>query len=420
MLKQKRHLRLRILLLPKVKEDINYGKNFAKLRQIYHSMILALVFKQKVVDSFYRHYINKEKIKGIDIADKDVKTKIWKLYCDSFKKGTYNLNKTQQSVTRNYFCGGFDASSALSVVGKVDISTEQLASSATGPLVEKEVVLSSNVEQVVSPKSIVLANEPKTLEEAVDRYLKHKDDWIKALEEDEYEKAAELYKQWHGYINWIRKNNIQEEELKRKVHAELQSDLKPVVATILVQLQQAQTDINARAAVIENVVGMAGMGYALGSLVYNNLSDIPPNVIITDKIFDEIIKRIAGLLSNELYVLSYPEFSSEVDGIVDSLVDEISNGLNDNEASVDAMKKELRGLTVSNSPENLLPPEYFSPDKIKEKKEYILGAIANLYMTVRADGSYNTELTKVFVTPRASGEYARSTIIHEITHYLNG
>ena len=63
-------------ILPLIEQDVNTGKNFASLRQIYNSLILAVWFKQKFKESFYKNYIDQKKIQGIDLADKNIKEKI--------------------------------------------------------------------------------------------------------------------------------------------------------------------------------------------------------------------------------------------------------------------------------------------------------------------------------------------------------
>ena len=130
------------VLLPVLKDDVNNGRNFDKLRQIYHSTILALVFKQKVQDSFYRHYINKNKTSGINIADKDAQEKIWKLYCESFQRGVYDVNRkisaheslTYKKSVKRFFSGGYSAASALDVIKKTEVSSSDLSAFAHGPL----------------------------------------------------------------------------------------------------------------------------------------------------------------------------------------------------------------------------------------------------------------------------------------------
>lgn len=112
------------LLLPTVTEQVNNGKHFAKLRQIYSALILAQWFKQKFSNTFYKDYIDKNKIKGIEIEDKKAKDKIWKLYCDSFEKGVYsivqkNANSADSKKQKiKYFSGGFKNSIDLQVEGK--------------------------------------------------------------------------------------------------------------------------------------------------------------------------------------------------------------------------------------------------------------------------------------------------------------
>ena len=105
------------LILPKIEADINTGKNFAGLRQVYYSLILAKWFKEKFRASFYRYYIDQKKIQGIDLADKAVKEKVFNLYVQAFSQGLYDRTKsdidplTRKKITRRYFSGGcvFDA-----------------------------------------------------------------------------------------------------------------------------------------------------------------------------------------------------------------------------------------------------------------------------------------------------------------------
>ncbi|MDI6758650.1 MAG: hypothetical protein QMD94_03130 [Candidatus Omnitrophota bacterium] len=99
-------------ILPKINAEVNTGKNFATLRQIYHSVILGLWFKEKFKQSVYQHYIDKGKISGIDITDKGAKDKIYNLYVEAFKKGIYNYIKPEKElasgkrIKRQYFSGG--------------------------------------------------------------------------------------------------------------------------------------------------------------------------------------------------------------------------------------------------------------------------------------------------------------------------
>jgi len=96
-------------LLPAVEKDVNHGRNFAQLRQMYHAIILALWFKQKFADSFYRTYLDKAKVNGIDLSDKHVREKVFSRYVQAFEKGAYDVVKKDVAVPsakRRYFSGG--------------------------------------------------------------------------------------------------------------------------------------------------------------------------------------------------------------------------------------------------------------------------------------------------------------------------
>jgi len=117
------------VLIPELKKEVNHGKTFAKLRQIYRSMILASWFKKKLKRSLLGQvYVDQNKIQGIDIHDTEFKDKVYQQYVQSFQKGEYDIIKDgydinrQTAVSRRYFSGG------LSLNGK-HASTESLGQS---------------------------------------------------------------------------------------------------------------------------------------------------------------------------------------------------------------------------------------------------------------------------------------------------
>ena len=125
---------IREIVLPQLEKEINEGKNFTLLRQVYNSLILATWFKKRMKDSVLGHkYMNQNKIMGIDIDDKDSKQKIYEQYIKSFKKGVYNYIKEeqdpmlQQMVPRKYFSGGAQMGE---VEKKLDFATMSQAQEA--------------------------------------------------------------------------------------------------------------------------------------------------------------------------------------------------------------------------------------------------------------------------------------------------
>ncbi len=104
---------IREIIIPAIEAEINEGRNFANLRQIYNALILATWYKQRLKDSLLgKVYVDQNKTKGIDTEDKQVNQKIYDQYIESFKKGVYNFIKedvdsaTQEVIPRKYFSGG--------------------------------------------------------------------------------------------------------------------------------------------------------------------------------------------------------------------------------------------------------------------------------------------------------------------------
>ncbi|NTV29051.1 MAG: hypothetical protein HGA80_03105, partial [Candidatus Omnitrophica bacterium] len=107
---------IREVIIPALEKEVNEGKNFAALRQVYNSLILAAWYKQKVVGSFQASplgfYLDRQKVTGVNIDDPKEAEKIWGRYVEAFKKGAYNYIReeydplTQEMLPRKYFAGG--------------------------------------------------------------------------------------------------------------------------------------------------------------------------------------------------------------------------------------------------------------------------------------------------------------------------
>lgn len=111
---------LREVIIPVLEKEVNEGKNFATLRQVYHSLILAIWYKHKLKDSLIGlAYVNKQKTGGIQIEDKNEKDKIWEQYVEAFKKGAYNFIReeidptTRLATPRKYVSGGVSFDKAM-------------------------------------------------------------------------------------------------------------------------------------------------------------------------------------------------------------------------------------------------------------------------------------------------------------------
>ncbi len=120
------------IIIPELEREVNEGKNFAALRQIYSAMILATWYKRALKESLLgKIYANKGKVKGLEYGDKSTE-QIYSQYLVAFKKGVFNYIKedvdkyTQQPMPRKYFSGG-----AVNGYGRSQIKKADLAMAAS-------------------------------------------------------------------------------------------------------------------------------------------------------------------------------------------------------------------------------------------------------------------------------------------------
>jgi|GEM_PF-4395686 len=105
---------VREIIIPELTKEVNEGKNFANLRQITNSLILAAWFKRSLKESLLgKLYVDQKKVMGVDLKDKTIKERIFQQYLKAYKKGVYNYIKedvdptSHEIIPRKYFSGGY-------------------------------------------------------------------------------------------------------------------------------------------------------------------------------------------------------------------------------------------------------------------------------------------------------------------------
>ncbi|MBF0593549.1 MAG: hypothetical protein HQL22_01130 [Candidatus Omnitrophica bacterium] len=140
---------LRDIIIPILEKEVNEGQNFAQLRQVYQSLILAAWYKKKIKESLLSQvYVDKNKIQGTKYPDSLFAAdsshpaftdpeQIWQQYVAAFKKGAFNLVKEERDavsaelIPRKYFSGGFSAQDrVMSAAMKVTTDFSEVPESA--------------------------------------------------------------------------------------------------------------------------------------------------------------------------------------------------------------------------------------------------------------------------------------------------
>jgi hypothetical protein len=103
---------MRDIIVPALEQEVNTGRGFAPLRQVYSGMLLATWYKRALKETILGQlYANQSKVKGVD-QDPQANQVIYDQYVAAFRKGVFNIIKeevdqdTQEVTPRKYFSGG--------------------------------------------------------------------------------------------------------------------------------------------------------------------------------------------------------------------------------------------------------------------------------------------------------------------------
>ena len=119
---------IREVIVPALEKEVNEGKSFARLRQAYHALLLAVWLKKKLstaivkevssekkTDILSRIFLDQNKTSGIETKHPQAEILgIYDLYVQAFRSGVYDLVKDEydqyagELIPRKYFSGGME------------------------------------------------------------------------------------------------------------------------------------------------------------------------------------------------------------------------------------------------------------------------------------------------------------------------
>ncbi len=178
---------MREVIIPAIEKEVNEGRNFAPLRQVYSGMLLAVWYKMALKESILgKLYADKGKVAGVD-QDPANNQKIYEQYVSTFKQGVFNMIKeevdvpTQKTVARKYFSGGMVGDSAQNVVVRSDADSAARADAAmnTADIVSTRVV--SDAAETTADAAVGEGLVPKDMWEVFYRQLELKSGWTVRL-----------------------------------------------------------------------------------------------------------------------------------------------------------------------------------------------------------------------------------------------
>ena len=102
---------IRQIVIPSLTKEVNEGKNFAPLRQVFYSLILAAWYKKKLKSSILNKvYSNRHKVQNLSFSNASIENlqSIYRQYLQAFKKGVFNYIKEEPSLFANGEGGHMD------------------------------------------------------------------------------------------------------------------------------------------------------------------------------------------------------------------------------------------------------------------------------------------------------------------------
>jgi hypothetical protein len=113
---------MREIALPALEQEVNEGENFARLRQVYFSMLLAVWFKKKITRGqvgrghiLSEIFIDRKKTAGNETLNPEAEINgIYSTYLEAFRQGAYNMIReevdfySREMIPRKYFSGGLE------------------------------------------------------------------------------------------------------------------------------------------------------------------------------------------------------------------------------------------------------------------------------------------------------------------------
>ncbi|MFH0754033.1 MAG: hypothetical protein V2A70_05650 [Candidatus Omnitrophota bacterium] len=111
---------IREVIVPAVEKEVNEGKSFAPVRQVYSSMILATWYKRALKESVLNKiYGDRSRVKGVMQDDPADNVKIWERYVQAFHQGVLNMvredmdQNSHKILPHKYFSGGMRNTSEI-------------------------------------------------------------------------------------------------------------------------------------------------------------------------------------------------------------------------------------------------------------------------------------------------------------------
>ncbi len=146
---------MREIIIPRLVKEVNTAKRYARLRQVFYSLVMAKWFKERFKNSSGRYVrlINQGRLEGLLSKEKWSVKPYFEAYQKSFQEGEYEIKvfgKGGSNKVRVYFSGG-----ALPMPNVIPDPGETIVDSATG----------TTITSISAQEQIVLEQAPRIIKQ---------------------------------------------------------------------------------------------------------------------------------------------------------------------------------------------------------------------------------------------------------------
>ena len=169
-------------IIPKLTQEVNSSQRYAKLRQVYYSLVLSRWFKMKYQGKpgQYPELIDRQNLTNLVSKQAWDKQTYFSQYQESFAKGEYSLKETVASPfgqsIRSYVSGGIVVGSPIAE-GGVKVSSPAVVTDnlvGDGDIFDRELKVIKSQEQPLS-----IAASPLTVDDVVEVIKKAREELIR-------------------------------------------------------------------------------------------------------------------------------------------------------------------------------------------------------------------------------------------------
>ncbi len=308
---------LREVILPAIEKEVNEGKNFAAVRQVYHAAILAKWYRELIQNTLLADaYVGKNQVAGLTADEKTLKEEIYQRYIAAYKKGVFDYIKEEENpltgerVPRKFFSGGLDKFGDITLdrsqdAGNIVKDGDTFQVECAMNSVKSEVLVKGLLEEVLIDPGLLSYSEE--VQQLVTLYqiefeLSASLDYWKPLSKDVFDQLEKVHS--------VARQMFQQRLDRRKAEEIIKASLRSLVETAEARKADDRKDSSMSAGFWILLFANGGLGFIYGLFLRNFAVVLDGDMDDPDSSYWHIFPQLLYLIicTNILYYAFFLQF----------------------------------------------------------------------------------------------------------------